>query len=330
MVVATRKWQPSGTSLKSLERGFILTCQTEGKSTRTVEYYRENLRRFLWYAEQRGWPDDARLITEWEIRDFLAYVSNATNRWGLTGNGSETSRAKASYSTVYHYFVVLSTFFNWAVREGFLHESPLSTVKVARPKPKLIQPYTREEIQAMLRVCDWDYQHNARFLGSRNRAIVLVLLDTGVRLSELVQMRLSQINTDRGWIKVRGKGGKERVVRMGKLTQKAVWTYLTWRNSDADELWLSEERAPISAHGVQCLIERLKERAGVRGDGSVHRFRHTFALNFLRGGGNPRELQYLLGHTSIDMSMRYLAALSAEDALRAHEKASPVDVMGIG
>ncbi len=179
----------------------------------------------------------------------------------------------------------------------------------------------------MLKVCDWDYQHNARFLGSRNRAVVLVLLDTRVRLSELAEMRLSQINFERGWVKVRGKGDKERLVRMGKPTQRALWIYLTWRRVDRDEVWLSEEQTPISAHGIQCLIERLKQRAGVKGNGSVHRFRHTFALNFLRGGGNPRELQYLLGHTSIDMSMRYVAALGAEDALRAHEKASPVDRM---
>jgi hypothetical protein len=71
MVVTARKRHSPGASLSSLERGFILICQTEGKSTRTVEYYRDNLRRFLWYAEQKGWPDDARLITEWEIRDFL-------------------------------------------------------------------------------------------------------------------------------------------------------------------------------------------------------------------------------------------------------------------
>jgi integrase/recombinase XerC len=213
MAITTRKRHSLGASLRSLEKGFILTCQTEGKSTRTVEYYRDNLRRFLWYAEQKGWPDDARLITEWEIRDFLAYVSNTTQRWGLKGNGSESSRGKASHSTTHHYFVVLSTFFNWAVREGFLSESPLVRIKVARPKPKLIQPYTREEIQAMLKVCDWDYQHNARFLGSRNRAIVLVLLDTGVRLSELAEMRLSQINAERGWVKVEGKGGRERESR---------------------------------------------------------------------------------------------------------------------
>jgi len=193
----------------------------------------------------------------------------------------------------------------------------------------MIQPYTCEDIQAMLKVCDWDYQHNARFLGSRNRAIILALLDTGVRLSELAGMKLAHLDSNKGWIRVRGKGNKERVVRIGKLAQKALWTYLTWRPEGRDEVWLSEEGQPLSAHAIQCLILRLKHRGGVRGEGSVHRFRHTFALNFLRADGNPRNLQFLLGHGTIDMSMRYVAALGLEDALKAHEKASPVDLMGL-
>src|SRR4030042_250569 len=114
---------------------------------------------------------------------------------GVAGNGSETSQGKASYTTGHHYFVVLADFFGWVVREGFIKESPTAKIKVAKPKEKVIKPYTREEISRMLAVCDHDYEHNAKFLGSRNRAIVLVLLDTGVRLSELLGMTLEDINT---------------------------------------------------------------------------------------------------------------------------------------
>lgn len=141
--------------------GFVLIKQTEGKSPRTVEYYRENLKRFLWYAEKQGWSDDIRLLTEWHIRVFLDYVASETYRWGVRGNGSETSQKKASHSTVRHYFVVLSCFFNWAVREGFLPDSPIARIKVVKPKPKVITPYSADEIKKLLAVCDYDYQHNA-------------------------------------------------------------------------------------------------------------------------------------------------------------------------
>jgi site-specific recombinase XerD len=225
--------------------------------------------------------------------------------------------------------VVLANFFGWVVREGFLKENPTAKIKVAKPKNKVIKPYTKEEITRMLAVCDKDYERNAKFLGSRNRAIVLVLLDAGVRLSELIGMKLEDVNTLNGNIRVMGKGSKERVVRIGKVAQKAVWRYLMHcPDNSTDELWLNEEGRPLSGDGIQCLVRRLKKRAGVKGSGSVHRFRHTFALNFLRADKNVFNLQYLLGHSDLDMVRRYTATLGMEDALKAHEKASPADMMG--
>lgn len=317
-------------SLKSLVKGFVLTKQTEGKSPRTVEYYQENLRRFLWYAGMQGWSDDIRFLTEWQIREFLGYVGTQTHRWGLEGNGSETSRRNASHSTIRHYFVAISVFLNWLVAEGFIEENPIAKIKVAKSKPKVVVPYSCEEIGRMLAVCDYDYEHYAKFLGSRNRAMLLMLLDTGIRLSELVGMKVRDINNDRGYIQVLGKGSKERVVRIGKVAQKALWRYLMYRTyNDMDELWLTEEGRPLHSSGVQSLVKRLKERAGIRGNGNTHRFRHTFALSFLRTDKNVFNLQYLLGHSDLDMVRRYTSTLGMEDALRAHEKASPADLMGL-
>ncbi|MBN1366623.1 MAG: tyrosine-type recombinase/integrase [Dehalococcoidales bacterium] len=320
---------PPGTSLKSLVNGFVLTKQTEGKSPRTVEFYSENLRRFLWYALKQNWSDDVRLITEWNIRKFLGYVSSETLRWGIEGNGSETSRNKVSFTTVHHYYVVLANFFGWVVREGFLKESPTLKIKIGKPKTKVIKPYTQEEIIKMIAVCDNDYEHNAKFLGSRNKAILLMFLDAGIRLSELAGIQLNDVNTANGNIRVLGKGNKERVVRIGKVAQKSLWRYLMHRPGNGNTLWLNEEGKPLSCVGVQSLIQRLKIRAGVKGSGSVHRFRHTFALNFLRADKNVFNLQYLLGHSQLEMVRRYTATLGMEDALKAHEKASPADIMGL-
>ena len=319
---------PPGVSLKSLVKGFVLTKRTEGKSPRTVEYYQENLRRFLWYAGRQGWSDDIRFLTEWQIKEFLGYVGTETHRWGLEGNGSETSQRNASHSTVRHYFVVLSCFFNWLMGEGFVEENPTAKIKVAKSKPKVVVPFSSEEISRMLAVCDYDYGHNAKFLGSRNRAIILVLLDTGIRLSELIGMEVGDINNDTGYIRVLGKGGRERVVRMGKVARKALWRYLMYRtHKGTQELWLTEEGKPLHNSSVQSLVKRLRERASINGNGNVHRFRHTFALSFLRTDKNVFNLQYLLGHSDLDMVRRYTSTLGMEDALRAHEKASPADLL---
>jgi len=330
MAVYNKIQAPLGTSLKSLIKGFVLTKQTEDKSPRTVEYYQENLGRFLWHAEKQEWPDDIRLLNEWHIREFLGYVATETHRWGISGNGSETSRHKASHSTVHHYFVALSCLFTWAVSEGFLQESPMAKIKVAKPKAKVVKPYTTEEIRKMLAVCEYDYNHNAKFLGSRNQAIILVLLDTGVRLSELLQIEVGDIDNETGNIKVLGKGAKERMVRIGRTAQKVLWRYFMHRpDNGMKELWLTEEGEPLHERGVQSLVKRLKERAGINSQGSVHKFRHSFAISFLRTDKNVFNLQYLLGHSDLDMVRRYTSALGMEDALEAHKTASPADRLGL-
>ncbi|MFC2001246.1 hypothetical protein ACFLUZ_01940 [Chloroflexota bacterium] len=99
----------------------------------TVEFHSENLKRFLWYASKQDWSDDIRMLTEWNIREFLGYLVNEKCRWGLVGNGSETSKFKAAHTTVHHCFVVLVNFFGWVVSEGFLTENPTAKIKVAKP-----------------------------------------------------------------------------------------------------------------------------------------------------------------------------------------------------
>ncbi len=330
MVVTIRPQAPVSASLRSLVKGFILTQRTDCRSPNTIEYYDGILKRFLWYVEQQSWPDDAKLITEWYIREFLSYVSSATNRWGVKGNGSESSRKKATYSTVHHYYCVLKAFFNWSVRENYISESPLTKIRLINPKLNVVRPYMPQEIMKLLAVCDHDFKNNTRFLGSRNKAVVLMLLDTGLRISELAGIEIEDIESERGWIKVRGKGAKERMVRIGSTAQKALWRYMVYRHkNNYPELWLTEEGRPMKSGGLQIMMKRLKERAGVVSGGNCHRFRHTFALNFLRQDRNPFNLQYLLGHSDLRMVRHYVSTLGMEDALKAHEGASPADMLGL-
>lgn len=318
------------TSLKSLIRGFILTQRTSGKSNRTVEYYEQNLTRLLWFADKSDWPDDIHQIDEWHIREFLGYLSDTHNRWDVNGNGSESSRRQASLTTIYHYYAVIKTAFNWFVEEGFITVSPVSKIKISHPKPKVVQPYSVAEITKMLAVCDLDIKQGAKFLGTRNRAMILIFFDTGLRLGEVANIKMIDIDTERGWIKVLGKGAKERVVRIGTAAQKALWRYLIYRpDNGRNELWLTEEFTPLKASTIQTMIDRVKKRAGVTSGGNCHRFRHTFALNFLRNYRNPFNLQYLLGHSDLRMVRHYVSTLGMEDALKAHEKSSPADVLGL-
>jgi site-specific recombinase XerD len=306
-------------SLGRLVEGYLITLRSEGKSFHSVAYYRRLLNNFLWWCDGQGIPHNVEVITAAHVRDFLLYIRTEPVRWG---GRSTSSRRPASGRTVAHYHGALRTFYNWLLGEGLVSGSPLETVKPPKVPEMVIQPLAPEDIRRLLDRCD-----GKTALGSRNRAIILLLFDTGLRLSELSALELSDIDIERGTILVReGKGQKQRVVHMGSCCQKAVWRWVSiFRESSSDRLLVSLEGEPLEARGVQALVKRLFERAGVAGGRGCHRLRHTFAIEYLRAGGDLISLQYLLGHGSLEMVKRYLGTLNADDAARAHRKFSPAD-----
>ncbi|MFC1870128.1 tyrosine-type recombinase/integrase [Chloroflexota bacterium] len=212
---------PVNTSVRSLTKGFILTQRTDCKSPRTIEYYESNLRRFLWYADQQEWSDDVRLINEWHIREFLGYVSGEGNRWGLKGNGSESSRPKATYCTVHHYYCVLKAFFNWlVVVEGLAHNNSGKDLKPPRVTRKVVSTLSDEEIGAILNTFSISPSN------ARNRTLFMLLIDTGLRIGELFNLKMDDVHMDEGYLKVMGKGKKERIVPIGNNAQRAPQRYL--------------------------------------------------------------------------------------------------------
>ncbi len=231
-------------SLSALVQGFVFSLTAEGKVPATVNYYQGNLKRFLWYAHEHGWSEDPRALDTWKLREFLAYAGTATNRWGATGNGSENCR-KASKTGGWRYYRTLRACLRWAVSEGLLAGNPLSNIKVMAPKQQPVEPYSQEEMRRLIAVCDCDFANGARFLGSRNKAIILLFVDSGMRLSELANLKLSDVALDKGRAVVQGKGGWQRVVAFNSGTKKALWKYLAFREQkvddvDRDWLWVTE------------------------------------------------------------------------------------------
>ena len=156
-------------------------------------------------------------------------------------------------------------------------------------------------------------------------AILMLLLDCGLRIAELASLKLGDVDTDTGTIVVqRGKGGKGRMMHIGDKAQKALWRYLClYRNGDSDGLFVGQDGKPLERAGLQTMIERLGRKSGVKVH--AHKLRHTFAISYLRNGGDIFSLKYLLGHNSLTMVEHYLQSLNAEDAAKAHKRFSPVD-----
>ena len=306
-------------SLDSLAEGHILSCRSEGKSPRTVAIYGTVLRNFLWYCKKAGVPTRAERITPQHIRAFLWYVGSEEHRWDST---SPAAMRPGNSATVNCYYRSLHSFFNWLEREELLAVNPFGRLKAPKRERKVIRALSPGEVEALFQACSGKDP-----LDVRNRAIIMVFLDTGLRLSELASLSLNDVDANTGSIIVRnGKGGKQRVVRIGAKAQKALWKYVTiYRSGSSESLFLTRSGEPLDPRGVKMLVKRLGIEAGLRVH--PHQLRHTFAISFLRAGGDVFSLQYLLGHSTLAMTQRYLQSLDAGDAFRAHQRFSPLDNM---
>ena len=163
---------------------------------------------------------------------------------------------------------------------------------------------------------------------ARNKAIVLLMLDTGVRASELCNATIGDCDLQSSRIKVFGKGRKERIIEFSPITGKAIWKYLAGRqNREAgDWLFLTDDGRKMGRNTLALLIARIGERAGVKG-AHPHRWRHTFAVMALMNGMDAFTLQSSLGHSSMEMVRRYLNVAQVDTA-RIQRRSSPVANLG--
>ena len=292
--------------------GYSLYADARRLSLHTIADYTNTFRKF-----QAFLGDDPPIvsITADQIRAFFASLDHLSKK------------------TILNYHTGLSALWTWAVEEGLVEQHIMKHVARPDPEKPAIKPYTRDDVQAMLAVCDHSQpytrpgkrkSHHSRPTAQRDKAIILTLVDTGVRASELCSITIADVDKRNKRIFIWGKGAKERIVYIDASTARAIWRYLTTR-PDArpdDPLFVTREGRPLNRNSVRLLIGRLGQRAGIP-NANVHRFRHTFAINFLRNGGNAYTLQRLLGHSTLKMVKTYLA-LAAQDDSDNHRRASPV------
>ena len=210
----------------------------------------------------------------------------------------------------------VKAFFAWAHQEKFLPNNPSTGLK--RPRNTWQpDPFSQAEVERLLKV-----KQDGR-TGVRDHAIVCTLLDTGIRASELCALTVDCVDLNTGHIKVlQGKGGKDRTVMMGKRCKAALWRYMMQRPETwVSNLFVSERGKPLHRTILGRQVRIIGERAAVH-PCYPHRFRHTFAVMYLKAGGDPYSLQYLLGHSDMTVTKQYvkLAALDVRELFR-----SPLD-----
>lgn len=298
---------------------WILDSKIRSLSPTTIEGRRLFVEKLLWFLRNH----DFDVCGLDELRRFFVYLADAhnseTGRWG-----NPRLRAPLRPITIRTFHTQCRVLFNWLVDEGVIDESPLKRIKAPRALADQIRPFNSEQIEAILNAARRSRHPR------RDEAIILLLLDTGLRASELVGLHLRDVDINTRSCTVTGKGNKRRTVYFGRPTAKALYQYLRQQPREADAPLFTADRGTrageaLTRYGLLQLIERLGKKAGIEAmQCSPHVFRHTFSLCFLQAGGNVFSLQQLLGHTSLQMTNRYVA-LAQGDLQEQHRQFAPSD-----
>ena len=296
--------------IETLIEAYIQDHIGGNSSEKTLEWHRTALGLLRHFLEEEL---DITLIDEVEADDISAWFAHLRS--------TPAARGKVrSERTIQTYARSARAFFHWLVHRGTLNVNPFERVvfpKVGRP---LIQTITTEEFEQLLLACAPPHETGpyAERAAVRNRAILWLLYDTGIRVSELTHLHVSDLDRKKGVVTVLGKGAKERRVALGQNCLRNLSYYLDkhrpdaaelaeWGSAGEDHLFLSETRQPLTKNGMEMLFKRLRTRAGITDKRvSPHILRHTFAMNYLIKSNDPFSLQELLGHEDLTTVLNYI------------------------
>jgi integrase/recombinase XerD len=311
--------------------GFISYKMAEGLSQRSIVSYEWILRKWAVYTGEI----ELNKIASQDITGYLSWLRNDYVPRRFNGK-----KHPLSPKTIRNVWIALSAFFSWAKQELKL-PNPMADVPVPRYKKTPVQAFSQEEVEKILKACAYSRESNTntrhkfvmrRPTANRDYAIILILLDTGLRALELCSVKIGDVDIKSGKVEIKhgdeggAKGGKGRTVYLGKASHRALWRYLAEREDGENHqspVFVSRDDRPFCPDTLRQLVKSIAERAGVP-NAYPHKFRHTFAITYLRSGGDVFTLQALLGHSSLDM-VRHYASIADIDVANAHRRASPAD-----
>jgi site-specific recombinase XerD len=276
----------------------------------TQVWYMGRLKRFSQWCSQKRLHLD-----ELKPAHISAYLQ------GLRQPSARTGKPLSTY-TLHGHMRSIRAFLYWCAREpqSYLRKTVPENIVMPKIEIKVIQPFSKEQILAM-RVAAT--QNHFPIMVARNKAILAVLLDTGIRAGELCSLTLDHvyITAREGYLKVMGKGKKEREVPLGIKSRRLLHEYLKrFRPALPGEVhvFLGHKHEPLTVNALDQMLYRLGRRAKIKGVRiSAHTWRHTFAINFLTQGGDVYVLSRLMGHESVQVTEVYLRAVKATQARKA-------------
>lgn len=306
-------------TLPTLVDLFLATKQTEGKTKKTIGWYRQKLAMFANFVAEDNSLEDFDLNL---ARSFVAHLQGKEEIFD-DHPFRPTQKKPLSKRTIQGYVRTLKAFASFLYDEGFTEENRLSKLKIPKAPEAVIEILSDEEIGRL-----FEDPNPLCPLGNRLYTMVTVLLDTGLRASELCGLRVDDVHVGENYLKVMGKGQKERMVPFGNQTKKDLLKWLTiWREQLADEecpfVFVNTDGYRLTYGALQQTIKRLGYRVGIERL-RPHLFRHTFAVRYLMAGGDLMTLKLILGHTTLAVTQMYLHLAQSHIQIQ-HSRFSPVD-----
>ena len=327
MLASLKPEEDGHTELGHLIEGYKLCAGSEGKSRNTIDIVTNSVKYFYEFLCSTHRPTDVKYIGTQEIRAFALYLQQ--KRCFSNHPFSRIQDRGLSSHTVNCYLRSLRAFWGWLLEEETIDTNPFTKVRLPRISQKVMPTFSNLQLQQLLAAIDLQSPQ-----GYRDYTIVLTLVDTALRASELTGIRMDDLRLNEGLIRVLGKGRKERIVPIGRQLQRVIWRYVErYRpqpvTQNLDFLFLTNDGKRVSKGRLESIIKKYGEQAGIKGVRcSPHTLRHTAAISFLRNGGDVFSLQRMLGHSSLEMTRHY-CELADVDVKRAHLTASPVDSLDL-
>ncbi|MCK9443275.1 MAG: tyrosine-type recombinase/integrase [Tissierellaceae bacterium] len=294
---------------------FLLDRELKGNTEKTIFNYRQQIQYFIDFTGDI----DVKNINLHLLNEYQLYLKTKDRYENHPFKGKDVGSIKKI--TLQSYIRQLRVFIKYLYDEEYLEIDLTKKFKLPKAPKKVIEVLTDDEINILFSV----YKETSE-LELRNKCIIALMLDSGLRKSEVIALEYDDIYFTNNYIKVSGKGQKERIVPLGVTTKKLLMKYISNRSMteyQSKRLFINKNLMPLSDNAIKMMFVRLKKRTGIERL-HAHLLRHTFATKYIINGGDIFSLQQILGHTTLDMVRRY-SHLASAYVISNHKRLSPLD-----